>query len=355
MEVETALSNYEKERVVYFDILNVLAIIAVIAMHCNSIVHENPYIRAWNSSLLVECLCYWAVPVFLMLSGATLMNYREKYDTKTFFKKRFSKILMPFIIFALAALLWKIFTKQFELEQVLGIRKIINIIMNNQEAGAYYFIFEILGIYLTMPLLSLLPKAENRKTLWLIVLLYFIFNATLNNLLPIIGIQYNNRLTIQIGNYVIYVFLGYLLSTQDLTKKQKILLYVSALIGVIFRYVTTFIWSKASGEVVRTTWGYCQWHTILLASAVFVFVKNLKTNEKIKNNEKLSKILKQIANCSFGIYLIHLFFVYYELQIFNIDKHTWQWRTIGIITTYLISLAAVYILKKIPILKRLVP
>lgn len=97
-----------KNRVAYLDILNILAIIAVVSLHMNGIVHINPNIRAWNTSLLVECIMYWAVPVFMMISGATLMNYREKYDTKTFFKKRFMKVFIPFIFWALLCLFGKL-------------------------------------------------------------------------------------------------------------------------------------------------------------------------------------------------------------------------------------------------------
>lgn len=78
-----------KNRIIYFDVLNILAIFAVIAMHCNGIVHGNPLVRAWNSSLLVDCVFYWAVPIFFMLSGATLIKYRERYDTKHFLRKDF--------------------------------------------------------------------------------------------------------------------------------------------------------------------------------------------------------------------------------------------------------------------------
>lgn len=83
----------KKDRIVYFDILNILSIIAVIALHCNGIVHNfsTKYSTAWATSLIVECVCYWAVPIFLMLSGANLIKYREKYDTKTFLKKDFQK------------------------------------------------------------------------------------------------------------------------------------------------------------------------------------------------------------------------------------------------------------------------
>lgn len=43
---EIKLSINKKNRFIYFDILNILAIIAVIALHCNGIVHLNPLIRA---------------------------------------------------------------------------------------------------------------------------------------------------------------------------------------------------------------------------------------------------------------------------------------------------------------------
>lgn len=347
--------NKVNNRIVYFDILNILAIIAVVSMHCNNIVHGNPMIRAWNSSLFVDCIFYWAVPIFLMISGATLIKYRERYDTKTFFKKRFLKVLIPFVFWAIVMVIWKINTLQLDSNQFLNIKQWINAIFNNQEEYTYYFMFDILGIYLTMPLLSLLAKEENRTTLWFTVLLYFIFNATLTNILPLMGITYNNSLTVQVGGYVIYVLLGYLLSTQDLTKKQKIILYISAIAGMIYRYVITFVLSKQSGQVEKIVWGYCSWHCVLLASAVFVFVKGLKINNIIKNNSKLTKIIAEIASCSFGIYLIHQIIMYYIIKLLNIDVVTVQWRTMGIIATYLCSLIIVFILKKIPIARKLVP
>lgn len=162
-------------------------------------------------------------------------------------------------------------------------------------------------------------------------------------------------MTIQLGNYVIFVLLGYLLSTQDLTKKQKIALYISAIVGVLFRYIITFILSKQSGVVVKNTWGYSQWHSILLACAVFVIIKDLRINEKIKKNKKVANILKEVSSCSFGIYLIHRIIMYYQISLLDIKVSTIKWRTLGIISTYIISLVIVYILKKIPVLKRLVP
>ena len=145
-----------KKRIIYYDILNILSIIAVIAMHQNHNVHGNPNYRSWNTSLIVDCICYFAVPVFCMLTGATLMNYRKKYDTVTFFKKRLTKILIPFAFWATAMFVWKIYiVKTIE---VNGIRDLINAFYTNREESTYYFMFVIIGVYLMMPLLSLLTE-----------------------------------------------------------------------------------------------------------------------------------------------------------------------------------------------------
>ena len=83
-----AVGEKEEKRIVYFDVLNVLACICVIGMHCNGLVHEFSDTAVWRQSLLVDVLAYWAVPAFFMISGATLMRYRTRYSTGEFLKRR---------------------------------------------------------------------------------------------------------------------------------------------------------------------------------------------------------------------------------------------------------------------------
>lgn len=346
--------NIKSNRVVYFDALNILAIIAVVALHMNGIVHLNPTIRAWNTSLIIECIMYWAVPVFMMISGATLMNYREKYDTKTFFRKRFIKVLVLFIFWAIFMFAWLIATGKLNLSEYNGIKDWLNAFFSNKEQSIYYFMFEILGVYLTMPLISLLTKKEYRKTLWFIVVLYFIFNGLIPNILGMFEIYWNEAFAIRINGYLIYVILGYLLSTEELSKKQRIGIYIGACIGLVYRYITTFILSKNAGDVIKLSWGYFSWHCILLSCAVFIFIKNLNLDTKIKSC-KIREWLKNISGCSFGIYLIHMLVKNYVTQIFGWNEYAWTYRTIGILVVYLISLGIVFVLKKIPIIKKLVP
>lgn len=66
----------------------------------NGFAHHYANTDLWKSALAFECIFYWAVPIFLMISGANLLNYRKRYDTKTFFKKRFVKILIPWVFWS---------------------------------------------------------------------------------------------------------------------------------------------------------------------------------------------------------------------------------------------------------------
>lgn len=347
----------KKERVLYYDIINIFAIVSVIALHCNGIVHLNPSIRAWNTSLIVECLFYAAVPLFFMLSGATLMNYRDKYDTKTFFKKRIIKCLIPFISWICIMLLWKIFViKKISINSINSIGNLLNVVFSNQEESTYYFMFQLFGLYLIMPLLSLLTKKEYRKTLYLIVFLYFIFNGLIPNILQLFNIYYNTSFSVPIGYYVAYAVLGYLVSTEKfIALKYKIILGIGAIIGILYRYIITYILSKSSGIVIEKVWGYSSWHCILLTLFIFIIIKDSNKIIALAKNKRISSIITKISSCSFGIYLIHQIVMYYERILFNINVYSWQWRTLGILSTYFISLLIVYGFKKIPILNKIVP
>lgn len=79
----------KNNHIFYLDILNIFACFAVLMLHHNGIVHTyNVFTAPWKEALIFEVIFYWAVPVFFMITGATLLNYRKRYSTKAFFQKR---------------------------------------------------------------------------------------------------------------------------------------------------------------------------------------------------------------------------------------------------------------------------
>ena len=236
-----------------------------------------------------------------------------------------------------------------------NIKQILELfLLDNKIELIYYYLFVIMGLYLTMPLLSQLTNKKYRKTLWYIIFIFFIFNSFIPEILSLFNLNWNNSFSVFIGCYAMYAILGYLLSTEDIQKKHRIIIYILAILSIIYRYVSIYILSYKTNQNVILTWnGHWQTSAILQSTAVFLFVKNLNL-KKLEKNEKITKLIAKIASCSFGIYLLHLIVKYYEVALFNINIRSWEWRTFGVITTYLISLAIVLIIKKIPILKRIV-
>lgn len=148
------------KRVVYFDLLNVAACIAVVALHCNQMVHTWQPGKNWLLAMAIETVFYWAVPIFFMLTGATLMRYRERYDTRTFIEKRVKRTVIPFVAWSL--ILFLVVSVPLGGAH-LGIRTFLNLMLNNQIEQVYWFFFPLFSLYLALPMISLL--ADNKKVI----------------------------------------------------------------------------------------------------------------------------------------------------------------------------------------------
>lgn len=342
-----------KSRLIYIDLLNIISMLSVVALHVNGIVHSNPENRAWNTSLIIKCLAYWGVPVYLMISGAMLMNYRAKYDTKTFFKKRITKVLIPFVFWAGIMFVFRLRKNIFSTYNSFS--DFLNAFFRCDEEPIFYFIFEILGLYLTMPILSLLTEEKHRKTLWWTCILFMIFNGFIPIFLAFFDVSYYRAFSVQLGGYVIYIILGYLLSTQDLSKKIKITIYSLSGFSALLNYFITFYFSKKNGEVYTIVWSYLSWSTILWAMSVFSIIKNLKLIKKIEKMQKTRKVISLTASCSFGIYFIQMPIIELLTKHLSINVYSWQYRTFGIFVVYFICLIIILLLKRIPLVNKIVP
>ena len=74
--------NKPKGKKLYIAILNILACQSVIILHANGVFWSHPSGSLWITSNFLETFFYPAVPIFFMISGATLLDYRQRYGTK---------------------------------------------------------------------------------------------------------------------------------------------------------------------------------------------------------------------------------------------------------------------------------
>lgn len=342
----------KKKYILYYDLLNIGACLCVIFMHCNGVVHEFSNTRVWKQALAVDVLAYWAVPVFFMLSGATLMGYREKYSTKIYFKKRFMKAVIPFIIWNLINLALKCFKGEIEVATLNPIR-IIDMMLNNKIEFVYWFFIPLFAIYLSIPVLSVLK--ENVKVLKYMAIIAFLTYSVIPFLFNIFKVPINGNLYFPLtGGYILYVVIGYLLATVSLERKQRYWIYLGGILGVIVRYGATYILSIKENAINKVTWDYKNFPAVLLSVAVFVFFKYIEW-EKVFKTEMLKNLIRNISSASFGIYLIHMIIIRALLSIFHWNTYGWKWRWGGPFIVYGSALCIVLIIKKVPILRKIVP
>lgn len=346
-----------KKRVLYFDLLNIAACLAVISLHHNGIVHSYSDSIAWKTALIAEVVFYWAVPIFLMLSGATLMNYRQKYDTPTFFRKRLARAVIPFLGWSAIVLVWKLATGQLTFETG-SVTEVINAMLNYKMENIYWYFPFLFSVYLTMPLLSWLTEPKHRPTLWYAVLAMFVLQSTVVPLTELVGISWNGNYAISLNSYFIFVFLGYLLSTTNFSPSIRHKIYIAGVAGALFRYGAVYLLSTADGAKNPLFFNYGYFPSVLLACAVFVWAKSVHWEKILDRLHLRPEQIAHISSYSLGIYLTHRIVMYYELQLlepFGITNVRVIWRTVFIPVTYLIALLLVALLKKIPVLRRLVP
>lgn len=339
-----------KSRITYFDILNILACFAVLSLHHNGIVHNfNVNTLAWKQSLMFEVLFYWAVPIFFMLTGATLFGYRNKYSTQDFFKKRVFRAIVPFIIWSIILLFHSWLVGKFAYK---NINEVLSAIITTRiyHGDIYWFFIPLISLYCFIPVLSLLK--DNRNILWYMAIFLFVTHSCLPLLFLSLGVKYNNSLSFPVAGYVLFLILGYLFSTIELSRKQRIIIYLLGLISAFIRYAGTYYYSLEQGKIDKFLFGYIQFHSVLLALAVFVLVKEIG---KYVESVKIANFLAVLSLCSLGIYLIHKLAMSYELYFLQITADNVYWRFAGAFLTYFVCLSVVLVIKRIPYLRVVFP
>lgn len=338
----------KSEKKLYIYILNIISCLAVIFLHCNGIVHGFSNTRAWKTSLIFEVVFYFAVPVFFMISGANLLTYRKKYDTKTFFKKRIFKVLVPYFVWSL--IYYIIYFKRLDCLDFFT--KFLNCSIEN----VFWFFPAIISVYLFIPVLAELVDCGKEYILKYLGILMFTIISVLQYGYSIFNKSVPSLFTFINGNlrYLIYIILGYFLSKCDVAKKNRILIYISAVLCLMFRYFYTYHFSIEEGLLNKNSWGYTSIIAVIPAMAVFLFVKNINW-KKYFNNAKTINILATISGCSFGIYLIHILVKSRITKFLGLNAVSIYYRAFFPFLVYFLCLFIVYILKKIPIIKKILP
>ena len=98
--MNTVQTTTARPHIVWLDVLRLVAILMVIAIHCTDPFNASPESRAdpefnfWGS--IYGSMLRASVPLFVMMTGFLLLPVRQ--EASVFYKKRIPRVLFPFLM-----------------------------------------------------------------------------------------------------------------------------------------------------------------------------------------------------------------------------------------------------------------
>lgn len=352
----------KSKRIFYFDVLRAIAIIGIVFCHAAIFF----LITGVNSSYFpvtafFDCLRDFSIPIFLMLSGALLLN-RDDSLIK-FFKKRLSRLLIPFLFWVLvyvayaSVYIWHGFNIKSSIDILLGTSGTLGV--------TFWFIWMIIICYLGIFAINKVIKfgnerKENFDSIFIKILtglsLIYILISEFGLFNP-----YFSRL-VYFVSFISYIVIGYFIANNDYVGRKidsKIIIAVTLVVSIILYsyYIFGFVVPQSTSSNHFVYKGYFNLLILVLSVNIFIFFKYLSKTKFLTNIESnnVGNAITVFSNYSFGLYLCH-YLIIYHLKInytkFFLDQNFLISIPLLVIIVIVISLVILWILDKIPYLNR---
>ena len=358
------VNNASKKKYIYLEVMRIIAIFFVIFNHtkydgfCLFIKQEPESIRFWVY-LFMSVLCKFAVPLFFTISGAIMLN-KEDESLRVLWKKRIGRIFIILIVFSIIYYLSK------NISNIRIDRFFIELYSITTRTHLWY-LYAYIAFLIGLPFLKSLVKNLNNKYFYYMIGIFIFFNAILpigEYLVSYGKYQINSNLKVSwiLSIIVFYPCIGYFLQNRiQITNKHKTIpiLFGINILGICITCLMTYYKGKVTGEFSpEDSQAFHDCFSCINCISVFATIKYLV--EKIKINEWIEKIIYSIGECTLGIYLIHPLIKdstfmkrFLEIMVNAKINHmivTLIWCLCVLLITYGIT----YILRKIPVVKKLV-
>lgn len=327
----------DSKRIAYFDILNIIACISVVVLHSNGAVHQYVHDSTWWMRVFYEVVFYFAVPIFFMLSGATLLRYQQRYDTKTYIHKRIHRAFIPFLFFSLLFMLLEIVRDISHGEEVQLLHYFAAFCTGKLMWTNYWFFIPLFLLYIFIPFVSqIINQLSNNK----IILLAVIIISMQTIMWPAQRLMGTEPSHLPMDSYVAYLLLGGVMSKDDffVSRKWYFTILIVSILSLTLRYVIMYN-SYEANEYIMTyngLWAYFP--------AVFIFLFSKKHFGNI--SDSAATLFKRISSCSFGVYLIHGFVLTYMSRWIDIPDNSLIHTAVIAPATYISCLFIVSLIKR---------
>ncbi len=310
----------------HLELLRCLAILLVVLVHVTS----EPLSRYRDSLGTFFHPYVWGftighlgVPLFLMISGALLLDPHREISLRKLYGRMIPRILIPLVFWGYCFSLIKQWfsTRSF---QTAMLKKAWMDVLKGKSWTHLWYLYMLIGLYLLLPVLRSLVRAlKESEKLYLVSVLLFLGSVlpTLDHILKLkISLQQPKPLC-----YVTMFLMGYFLTdyAAELTEKGQSFLkdrfsrciFTAGSLSLTVLTVYSFMVSAEKKKAYLKLARYSDLFIILTAACLFYLICVCRVSVR---RPMVRKWIYSLGECSFGIYLLHpvvLNFVYKELSL----------------------------------------
>lgn len=331
----------------YADGMRVVAVLTIIALHSSAqgVIQYNAISQNnWWVCNSIDSLSRWAVPIFIMLSGALLLDPSKQESWSIFYKKRAKRILAPFIIWVSFYFFWTVYFYGEPVDKEFILKALFNGLMYNH----LYFLFIIIGLYLVTPFFRIFVKCQKIFVLWGLAIGAFIL-ATGDYFTIFLPFNASTRFIPYAGFFIA----GFLLRQRMLSTGQCCAATLCfALSSAVIIIGTGQQVALLGIDDYRSFQYYDHFHlaVVIQSFSIFMILQYFMTTSL---HPFLLKMFSIIGPVTFGVYLIHVMFLTllkpYTKELF----HQLSLAGIGIevILTFFLSTVTCLLIARTPILR----
>lgn len=285
----------------------------------------------------MQALVRWAVPVFVMISGFLLLDPAKDMPLAKIRKYvlRMVFVLLTFgYVYCLIEGVVVKGTTDLPMTLLLSIRNLLE----GKSWAHMWYVYMLIGLYLLTPMLRVFCQhADGKIKLWTLATL-FILTIVIPTVNKATGLELCSLIPIETPYLFYYIMGGYLNSNICIRRKTSLCFAIVGCIGVV---AMGLLDDSRSAEMASPD----NLFTALYAVGLFSIAKDNKGLTRIARH----RVISLISRYSFGIYLIHPFFLNVLYKGLHITPEVFP-IALGEIAYFLVTLsfalAATWVLKQ---------
>jgi len=303
---------------------------------------------SWWMGNIINSFSRWPLPIFVMISGALLLDNAKDEPISLFYKRRVSRIFIPLVFWTAFYLVYLYFGGFFRYEERLTISSLLGSVLNGTPYYHLWYLYMVVGLYMFLPYFTKVVRQSSPKELLLLCVSLFTF-ALLGNFFVTYFTASHIPAEFTFIYYVPYLFCGYLISRHDFSPplwSLWLIFIMSAVINSIGYY-----FSMAPDHTNNGYFGHCLSITVIPMSISMMFLL-----KRIKIPLINAVVSSKLAILSLGIYVIHPFFID-SMRFFGFVPESFN----PLLSIPLISLIALalsvsscYLIEKVPGLNKVI-